>query len=148
MAIHSRILAWKIPWTEEPGGLQSIGSQESDMAEHACTRDEHMTIYLLSTHIESKTNTNYKESWIFWLTIKKVDYDYIWWKRLSLYGEENKNGLAKSHIVFVLAEIGLQTTSLSLYYVLSSISRIKNYSFSPPHLTFRITIFLNVLPTM
>ena len=27
MAIHSSILAWKIPWTEEPGGLQSIGSQ-------------------------------------------------------------------------------------------------------------------------
>ena len=28
MAIHSSILAWKIPWTEEPGGLQSIGSPE------------------------------------------------------------------------------------------------------------------------
>ena len=27
MAIHSSILAWKIPWTEEPGGLQSMGSQ-------------------------------------------------------------------------------------------------------------------------
>ena len=30
MAIHSNILAWKIPWTEEPGGLQSMWSQESD----------------------------------------------------------------------------------------------------------------------
>ena len=27
MAIHSSTLAWKIPWTEEPGGLQSMGSQ-------------------------------------------------------------------------------------------------------------------------
>ena len=27
MAIHSSTLAWKIPWTEEAGGLQSIGSQ-------------------------------------------------------------------------------------------------------------------------
>ena len=27
MATHSRILAWKIPWNEEPGGLQSTGSQ-------------------------------------------------------------------------------------------------------------------------
>ena len=27
MATHSRILAWKIPWTEEPGGLQSMGLQ-------------------------------------------------------------------------------------------------------------------------
>ena len=37
MATHSRILAWRIPWTEEPGGLQSIGSQtaghdQSDLA--------------------------------------------------------------------------------------------------------------------
>ena len=27
MAIHSSSLAWRIPWTEEPGGLQVIGSQ-------------------------------------------------------------------------------------------------------------------------
>ena len=29
MAIHSSILAWKIPWTEEPGRLQSMGSQRA-----------------------------------------------------------------------------------------------------------------------
>ena len=28
MATHSSILAWRIPWTEEPGGLQSMGSQK------------------------------------------------------------------------------------------------------------------------
>ena len=27
MATHTKILAWKIPWTEKPGGLQSMGSQ-------------------------------------------------------------------------------------------------------------------------
>ena len=37
MAIHSSILAWRIPWTEEPGGLQSIGLQS-------------WTLKLLSTH--------------------------------------------------------------------------------------------------
>ena len=30
MATHSSILAWKIPWTEEPGRLSSMGSQELD----------------------------------------------------------------------------------------------------------------------
>jgi len=30
MAIHSSILAWKVQWTEEPGRLQSMGSQELD----------------------------------------------------------------------------------------------------------------------
>ena len=29
MATYSSILAWRIPWTEEPGGLQSMGSQKS-----------------------------------------------------------------------------------------------------------------------
>ena len=29
MATHSTILAWEIPWTEEPGGLQSMGPQRS-----------------------------------------------------------------------------------------------------------------------
>ena len=31
MATHSGILGWRTPWTEEPGGLQSRGSQELDM---------------------------------------------------------------------------------------------------------------------
>ena len=31
MAIHSNILAWENPWTEEPGALQSMGSQRVDM---------------------------------------------------------------------------------------------------------------------
>ena len=33
MAAHSSILAWEIPWTEGPGGLQSMGGKESDTAE-------------------------------------------------------------------------------------------------------------------
>ena len=33
MATHSSTLAWKIPWTEEPGGLQPWGREESDMTE-------------------------------------------------------------------------------------------------------------------
>ena len=33
MATHSSILAWRIPWTEQPGGLQSMGHKESDTTE-------------------------------------------------------------------------------------------------------------------
>ena len=33
MATHSSILAWRIPWMEEPGGLQSMGHKESDTTE-------------------------------------------------------------------------------------------------------------------
>ena len=45
---HSSMLAWRIPWTEEPGGLQAMGSQESDMIER------------LSTHTWSKESHSLK----------------------------------------------------------------------------------------
>ena len=40
MATHSTILAWRIPWTEEPGGLRSMESQRdtTEVTEYACTR--------------------------------------------------------------------------------------------------------------
>ena len=34
-ATHSSVLAWRSPWTEEPGGLQSLGSHRVDRTEHA-----------------------------------------------------------------------------------------------------------------
>ena len=37
MATHSSILDWRIPWIEEPGGLQSIGSQLKGLSMHTCT---------------------------------------------------------------------------------------------------------------
>ena len=49
MATHSSILAWNIPWTEEPGGLQTMGSQESDMIQqlnhrHPCKGASQMAL--------------------------------------------------------------------------------------------------------
>ena len=41
MATHSSILVWKIPWTQEPGRLQSVGSQESDTTERLSTHTRH-----------------------------------------------------------------------------------------------------------
>ena len=37
MATHSSILAWKIPWMEEPGRLQSMGHKESDTTDFTFT---------------------------------------------------------------------------------------------------------------
>ena len=37
MATHSSILAWRTPWIEEPGGLQSVGHKELDMTEQQRT---------------------------------------------------------------------------------------------------------------
>ena len=40
MATDSNILAWEIPWTEEPGGLQLMGHKELDTTEQALTSDD------------------------------------------------------------------------------------------------------------
>ena len=47
MPTHSSILTWEIPWTEEPGGLQSVGSQESDTTDG-----------LIHTHIPFKSRVS------------------------------------------------------------------------------------------
>ena len=41
MATHSSILAWEIPWTEEPGGLQFMGITESDTIEQLSMHTQH-----------------------------------------------------------------------------------------------------------
>ena len=44
MGTHSSVLAWKIPWTEEPGGLQSKGSQKSRMTEQLRTHSNSKSV--------------------------------------------------------------------------------------------------------
>ena len=45
MATHSSILAWEIPWTEEPDGLQFMVSQESDMTQRL-SHHHHFQIHM------------------------------------------------------------------------------------------------------
>ena len=58
MATHSSILAWRIPWTEEPGGYSPWGCKESDMTEetyHArphINRVNNYTDKIVLQHIE------------------------------------------------------------------------------------------------
>ena len=49
-ATHSSILAWRIPWTEEPGGLQSMGLWRvgHDWSDSACTHTVFLHIFFLS----------------------------------------------------------------------------------------------------
>ena len=44
IAAHSNILAWRIPWTEEPGGLLSMGSQELDTTEQLTQEKFHLSL--------------------------------------------------------------------------------------------------------
>ena len=44
MATHSIILAWRVSWTEEPGGLQSMGSQKVGLSMHTQYANLHFGI--------------------------------------------------------------------------------------------------------
>ena len=46
MVIHSSILAWRIPWTEEPGGLKSRGRKQLDKTEQLNNKNDNKTIEL------------------------------------------------------------------------------------------------------
>ena len=54
MATHSSILAWRIPWTEELGGLQSTGCKESDTTERLHFHFQNLTLIL-----RASCNTRY-----------------------------------------------------------------------------------------
>ena len=62
MALHSSILAWRISWTEEPGGLQSVGHKELDTTEqlthtHAYTHTRTYTYMHAHTHAHTHPHT-------------------------------------------------------------------------------------------
>ena len=55
MVTRSNILAWEIPWTEEPGGLQSMGSQsQTRQSTHACTVIHKYTVMRLYISVTCK----------------------------------------------------------------------------------------------
>ena len=60
MATHSSILAWRIPWTEEPGGLQSTGYKEWN-------RTEQLTLSLhFTSQYKSEGQIQRRERWRRW----------------------------------------------------------------------------------
>ena len=50
MVTHSSILAWKIPWTVESDGLQSVGCKELDMTERAYIYFIGLSLFLAALH--------------------------------------------------------------------------------------------------
>ena len=58
MATHASILAWRIPWTGEPGGLQCMGSQR---VRHDCTT-EHTHTHMCKYSIKCLLNCNLFQS--------------------------------------------------------------------------------------
>ena len=57
MATHSSILDWRVPWTEEPGGLHSWGHRESDTTEQLIEAQHSLCVYtFVCAHINKCTH--------------------------------------------------------------------------------------------
>ena len=90
MATHSSILAWKIPWTEEPGRLQSMGSQESDMTDRL---HFHFSLSCIGggngNPLQCSCLQNPRERGAWWATVYGVIQSWTWLKRLSSSSSSN-----------------------------------------------------------
>ena len=88
MATHSNILAWRIPWTEEPGGYSPRGRKQSDMTEW-------LHFHVLSSSLKNINNgevLGFKLNW-YWLTShlsQFLDISYLWEIRHEFYLEKKE----------------------------------------------------------
>ena len=84
MAPHSSTLAWKIPWTEEPGRLQSMGSLRSDTTEQL---HFHFSLSCIGegngNPLQCSCLENRRDGGAWWAAIYGVTQSWTWLKRLS-----------------------------------------------------------------
>ena len=76
MATHSSILAWGIPWTEETGGLQSLGSQKSVRHSLAAKQQFLMTWHLAGYGFLQASFLSFLKTFLMW-TIFKVFIEFV-----------------------------------------------------------------------
>ena len=75
MAIHSSILTWRIPWTEEPGGLQSTGSQR--VRHDWVTNTAHLELSLIYLGFRK-------------ILVKHLSFSHPWWSELQTNSQKRK----------------------------------------------------------
>ena len=84
MATQSSTLAWKIPWTEEPGGLRSMGSLESDTTERL---HFHFSLSCIGegngTPLQCSCLENPRDGGAWWAAVYGVAQSWTQLKRLS-----------------------------------------------------------------
>ena len=77
MATHFSVLAWRIPWTEEPGGLQSVGSQESDRIENQAT-EQHLADTFNTMNVPEFVTSGCNLSAHTWQTLNTPTWSLTW----------------------------------------------------------------------
>jgi len=84
MATHSSVLAWRIPWAEEPGGLQFVGLLESDTSERL---HFHFSLSCIEegngNPLQCSCLENPRDAAAWWAAVYGVTQSWIWLKWLS-----------------------------------------------------------------
>ena len=115
MAPHSSTFAWKIPWTEEPGGLQSMGSLESDMTERL---HFHFSLSCIGegngNPLQCSCLENPRDGGAWWAAVSGVAQSRTRLKRLSSSSSSVYNSLP---IFFSQKNIALMATYHTCYYI-------------------------------
>ena len=92
MAPHSSTLAWEIPWTEEPGRLQSMGLLESDTTERL---HFHFSLSCIGERngnpLQCSCLENPRDGGACWAAVSGVTHSWTWLKRLSSSGRWSVN---------------------------------------------------------
>ena len=102
---HSSTLAWKIPWLEEPGGLQSMGTEESDLTEWlhfpfslSCIGEGN------GDPLQCSCLKNPRDGGAWWAAVYGVAQSRTWLKRLSSSNRNNDDKKRQSSSVFVAVQ--------------------------------------------
>ena len=125
MATHSSILAWRIPWTEEPGGLQSMGSQKVGLDWTTNTFKDRWTMIALWLTIQFSKKTSWgnglRNKWRIWC-----------WNHMSNPAASNARGSRTyfSMLRFVWNNMGHQ---LSLDLVFDYRQICQNHAVAAPY---------------
>ena len=127
MAIYSITLAWKIPWTEEPGGLRSTGLLESDMTERlhfhfslSCTGEGN------GNPLQYSCLENPRDGGVWWAAVYGVAQSRTQLKRLSSISSSSRYKISRLQGCNVQHRKYSQYFIITLYGVYSV--KISNYS--------------------
>ena len=108
MSTHSSVLAWRIPWTEEPGGLQSMGPQSQTLLKQLSIETCKLTykgkisrVYALIKVILQYTSLCFSHKIINFLRAKLLSYCYQW-----LESNRSRIKVVLRHFEFFCSEYG------------------------------------------
>ena len=136
MAPHSSTLAWKIPWMEEPGGLQSMGSLELDMTEQL---HFHFSLSCIGegngNPLQCSCLENPRDGGAWWAAVSGVAQSRKQLKQLSNSSSSSSIPLCVCVCVCIISSVNKLLTFRTIFHLYTSERLVwVQFSFSTAHM--------------